>query len=190
VERSLGGHPGLEHALADELDVARDRPREPVVEHGHGDVLDRCVDAERQRGRGRRTQDRRLAHEAQQVGDVAAAGALDVVGVDRPAGDRGHRVLELRRLLEPVGVEAQRQVPRLDVSQHVIDELGVGAVVLVDLEPQRARVDQRVEVPVLGRPRPRLHPDVQRPALEPGQRPLHRERRLLEPRRDQRGHAG
>ena len=73
VERPLGGHPRLEHALADELEVARHRPRQPVVEHGHRDVLDRGVDAERQRRRGRRAQDRRLAHEAEQVGHVAAA---------------------------------------------------------------------------------------------------------------------
>ena len=90
---------------------------------------------------------------------MAAPAALDVVGVDRPAGDRRHRVLELRGLLEPVGVEAQRQVARVDVPQDVIDELGVRAVVLVDLEPQRSGVDQRVQVAVLGRPRARLHPE-------------------------------
>ena len=92
-------------ALADELDVARHGPRQPVVEHGHRDVLGGRVDAERQRRRGRRAQDRRLAHEADEVGHVAAAGALDVVGVDGPAGDRGDRVLELGGLVQPVGVE-------------------------------------------------------------------------------------
>ena len=52
----------------------------------------------------------RLADQPEQVGEVAAAGPLDVVGVDRPAADRGDGVLELRRLVEAVGVEADRDV--------------------------------------------------------------------------------
>ena len=41
---------------------------------------------------------------------MAAAGALDVVGVDRPARDGGDRVLELGRLVQAVGVERHRDV--------------------------------------------------------------------------------
>ena len=59
-----------------------------------------------------------------QVGDVAAAGALDVVGVDGPAGDRGDRVLELARTRSARRCGARRDVVRVGVAQDVIDELG------------------------------------------------------------------
>ena len=49
----------------------------------------------------------------EQVGDVAAARAFDVVGVDRPAGDRRDRVLELGGLVQAVGVQADRDVVRV-----------------------------------------------------------------------------
>ena len=48
---------------------------------------------------------------------MPAAGPLHVVGVDRPAGDRRDRVLELGALVEPVGVEADRHVARVGVAQ-------------------------------------------------------------------------
>ena len=69
VERALRSHPRLEHALADQLEVARDRPREPVVEHRHRHVLDRRVDpngnvgvVDEQRIDGSRTRPRRSGH--------------------------------------------------------------------------------------------------------------------------------
>ena len=65
---------------------------------------------------------------------MSAAGALDVVGVDGSAGDRRDGVLELSGLVEPVGVERDRDVVRVRVAQDAVDELRVGAVVLVDLE--------------------------------------------------------
>ena len=58
-----------------------------------------------------------LADEAEQVRHVAAAAALDVVGVDGPPGDRGDRVLELGRLVEPVGVERDGHVVRVGESR-------------------------------------------------------------------------
>ena len=70
---------------------------------------------------------------------MPAAGALDVIGVDGPAGDRGDRVLQLGRLVQPVGVERDRHVVRVGEAQDVVDQLGVGAVVLVDLEAARRR---------------------------------------------------
>ena len=78
---------------------------------------------------------------------MAAAAPLDVVGVDRPAGDGGDRVLELGRLVQAVGVEGDRDVVGLGEAQDVVHELGVGAVVLVDLEAARAGIEQRLEEP-------------------------------------------
>ena len=54
-----------------------------------------------------------------QVRHVAAAAALDVVGVDGPAGDRGDRVLELGDLVQAVGVERDRDVVRVGEPQDV-----------------------------------------------------------------------
>ena len=122
-------------------------------------------------------------------GTCPPPGPLHVVRVDRPPGDRGDRVLELGALVEPVGVEADRHVALVRVAQDAVDEVRVGAVVLVDLEPDGARLDQRVEVPLVERPRTGLHADVDRPRLHPGEDPLHRERRLLEARGDERRDA-
>ena len=190
VERSLRGRPRLERPLQHEEEVARHVPRQPVVEHRHGDVLDRRVDPERQRRGRRRADDRRLADQAQQVRHVPASGPLDVVGVDRAPGDRGDRVLELRRLVEPVRMERHGQVAGVGVAQDRVDQLGVRPVVLVDLEPHGACLHERVEVALVRRPGARLHAEVDRPGLEPRHDPLHRERRLLEPGGDERGDAG
>ena len=93
----------------------------------------------------------RLADQPDEVRDVAAAGALDVVGVDRAAGDGRHRVLELRGLVEPVGVEADRDVVRVGEVERGVDELRVRAVVLVDLEADGARLEERLQAPVVRR---------------------------------------
>ncbi len=95
---------------------------------------------------------------------MTAAAPLDVVGVDRPAGDGRDRVLELGRLVEAVGVEGDRDVVGLGEAQDVVDELGVGAVVLVDLEAARAGIEQRLERAVVLGPGAGLEPDVDRPA--------------------------
>ena len=166
-----------------------DRERRAVVEDDHRDAFGRRVDPERDRRRRRRAQDVRLAHEAQQVREVAAATPLDVIGVDGPAGDRGDGVLELGRLVEPVGVERDGHVVRIGEAEDVVDQRGIGAVVLVDLEAARAGVEQRVERSVVLDPRAGLEADVDGPAVEAGERPLHRPRRLLEAGRDERRHA-
>ena len=54
-----------------------------------------------------------------QVGHVAAARALDVVRMDRPAVDRGDGVLELRRLVQAIGVERDGDLMRVGEAQHV-----------------------------------------------------------------------
>jgi len=111
------------------------------------------VHAERDRRRRGRADDRCLADETKQVGDVAATRPFDVVRVDSAAGDRGDRVLELRRLVEAVGVERDRDPAGVGEREPGIDQLRVRPEVLVDLQPDRARLDERLEVrrPPIGR---------------------------------------
>ena len=97
---------------------------------------------------------------------MPAAAPLDVIGVDRPPGDRRDRVLQLGRLVQAVGVERDADVVRIGEAQDVVDQLGVGAVVLVDLEAAGAGVQERVERPVVLGARARLQADVERPAGE------------------------
>ena len=85
----------------------------------------------------------RLADQSQEIGNVAAARALHVVGVDGPPGDGRDGVLELGRLVEPVGVERHGHVVTVGVAQRVIDDVRVRAVVLVDLEPASRRRRRR-----------------------------------------------
>ena len=96
-----------------------------------------------------------LADEAQQVRGVAAAGALDVVGVDGPAGDRGDRVLELARLVEAVGVERHRDV--VGVGERSARSMSSGYAPLSSwtLKPDGARLDERIEVSLVGSSRAR-----------------------------------
>ena len=175
----------------DERHVRRRPPNDaPWLRTIIGTLLGRRVDPERHGRRRRRAQDVRLADEPEQVRHVAAAAALDVIGVDGPAGDRGDRVLELGRLVQAVGVERDGDVVGVGEAQDVVDQLGVGAVVLVDLEAARAGVEERLE----RARRPRIRAPAWRPMLtgqpsRPGERPLHRPRRLLEAGRDERRDA-
>jgi hypothetical protein len=79
-----------------------------VIEDDHRHVLGGRVYPERDRGRRRRADDVGFADETEEVRRVTAAGALDVIGVDRSTGDRGDRVLELGGLVQAVGVECDR----------------------------------------------------------------------------------
>ena len=125
VQRSLGGHRSRVSPLARGRLVLRQRRVPLVDQQDHVDVLGG--------GRAARTGRVGVVEEhtmlasrtsPEQVGDVSAAGALDVVRVDRPAGDRGHRVLELAGLVQPVGVQADRDVVRLGHAERRVDDLG------------------------------------------------------------------
>ena len=123
VQRPLRGHRRRVHPLANELDVLGDRERRAVVEDDHRELLGGGVDAPRHGRRRRGADDVRLADETDDVGHVAAAAALDVVGVDGPAVDRRDGVLELGALVQPVGVERDAHVVGVGVAQGVVDEL-------------------------------------------------------------------
>ena len=85
----------------------------------------------------------------------------------------------------------QRQVARVDVAQHLVDQLRVRPVVLVDLEARARRSSTSASRwPSSIARAPACMPTLSGQRLEPGEHPLHRERRLLEARRDQRRDAG
>ena len=89
----------------------------------------------------------------------------------------------------PSVCSATADVVGLGEAQRVVDERRVGAVVLVDLEPARPGVEERLERPVVLGAGAGLEADVERPVGGRGERPGHRRRRLLEAGRDQRGDA-
>ena len=53
---------------------------------------------------------------------MTAAAALDVIRVDRPAGDRRDRVLELGRFVQPVGVQGNLDPFVLTTTPAVVTE--------------------------------------------------------------------
>ena len=88
---------------------------------------------------GRARQDVRDAAHLDDVGRVAAAGALGVVRVDRPAGERGDRVVDEAGLVERVGVDRDLHVARLGDREAAVDRRRRGAPVLVQLEARPRR---------------------------------------------------
>ena len=91
---------------------------------------------------------------------MPTAASFHVVGVDGPAGNGGNRVLELGRLVQAVGVQADGHVVRVGEPERGVDQLGRRAVVLVDLEADRAGIEQDLEFRGVHRPGIRLEPDV------------------------------
>ncbi len=67
------------------------------------------------------------------VGRVPAAGALGVEGVDRAAGDRGHRRLEEAGLVEGVGVQRDLEAVLVGRAERRVDRRRGRAPVLVHL---------------------------------------------------------
>ena len=163
-----GRHRGRVDAFADQGDILGHAERRPVVEDDHRDLFGRRVHAERHRRRRRRADDVRLADQPKQVRDVPAAAPFDVVGVDRSPRDGGDCLFELGGFVEPVGVQRDGDVVGIGEAQDMVDELGVRAVVLVDLEAACARIDQRLERRVVLRPGHGLQPDVDRPSATAG----------------------
>ncbi len=110
-----------------------------MADHHHVEVLVERVHGERVRRVGRGRQAVRLAGDSDDVRRVAAAGALRVVGVDRAAADRRHRVLVEAGLVERVGVDLHLHVELVAGAQRGVDHRRHRAPVLVDLQADRAR---------------------------------------------------
>jgi len=124
-----------------ERDVLGDLAIEVVAHHQHVEVLVERVDGVRPGRVGRARQDVELAAHPQDVRGVAAAGALGVIGVDRPAAERGDRVVDVPRLVERVGVDRDLDVLGFGDAKAAVDRRRRGAPVLVELEADRAGAD-------------------------------------------------
>ena len=145
VQQVLGGHGGGPDPGVGELHVRLDLRVEVVAHDHHVDVLLDGVDREGPGGIRRRGQHVRLAREADHVGGVAAAGALDVedvqapvLGVLRPAVllGRGEGVVHEAGLVQGVGVQGDLDPGLLAHVQRRVDHGRRRAPVLVDLEAQ------------------------------------------------------
>src|SRR5690606_2110554 len=79
------------------------------------------------------------------VGSVAAAGALGVVGVDGAVPEGGNGVLDKAALVEGVGVDHHLHVEGIGDAQAVVDGGGGGAPVLVQLQAGGAGEDHLLE---------------------------------------------
>ena len=134
VEDVLGADRLGPDAALGEGHVLGDRPRQVMADHQHVEVLVDRVDGERPGRVGARGQDVGQAGDLDDVRGVAAAGPLGVVGVDRPALDRGDRVLDEPGLVERVGVDGDLDVVLVGHRQAGVDGGGRGAPVLVELQ--------------------------------------------------------
>ena len=147
VQDVLGRDRLLADAALGEGHVLGDARVEVVAHHQHVEVLVHGVDRVGPRRVGGGGKDVRLAAEADDVGRVAAAGPLGVVGVDRAALEGGDRVLDEAGLVQRVGVDRDLDVELVGDVQAVVDGGGRGAPVLVQLQAAGARrdlLDQRL----------------------------------------------
>mmetsp|Transcript_16672 Transcript_16672/g.67230 ORF Transcript_16672/g.67230 Transcript_16672/m.67230 type:complete len:869 (-) Transcript_16672:47-2653(-) len=145
VQDVLGGDGLAADARLGERDVLGDRLVKVVAHHEHVEVLVDRIDREGPRRVRRRRQHVGLAADLDDVGRVAAAGALRVVRVDGARLHRGDRVVDEARLVERVGVDRDGDVVPLGEREARVDRRRRRAPVLVELEPARARLDDGVE---------------------------------------------
>ena len=155
-------------AALGERDVLGHVRVEVVADHQHVEMLVDRVDRERPGRVGRRGQHVRLAADPDDVGRVAAARALGVVGVDRPPGMARDRVLDEAGFVERVGVDGDLDV---DARRRPTDTQSIAAGVVpqsscslsaagagLDLLDQRRPAAEALPLPrkpkFIGRPRP------------------------------------
>ena len=101
---------------------------ERIVGEGHGGV-------------GGAGQHVGLARDADDVGRMAATGALGVVGVNGTAANRGDGVLDAAGFVERVGVKGNLHVVAIGHVECMVDSRRGGAPVLVDLQADGAGLD-------------------------------------------------
>ena len=153
-------------------------------------MLGHHVPAVGDRRRGRGADDVAHAHDREDVRRVAPADALDVVGVDGAPIDGRHRLVQLARLVDAVGVHRDLDVVGVGDGERLVDHARIARVVLVHLEPARARLDlpdQRIGHRAR---RPAEDAQVDRLVLEGLEHPAQVEGRVVvEAARDQGRHA-
>ena len=110
VQDILGGDGLAADAALGEGDVLGDVLVEVVTHHEHVEVLVEGVHRQRSRGVGAAGDDVGLAAHAEDVGGVAAAGALGVVGVDGAPAERRDGVVDVAGFVQGVGVDGDLHV--------------------------------------------------------------------------------
>jgi len=141
VENILGGDGLAADAALGEGDILDDVRIEMVAHHQHVQMLVERVHRVGPRRVGRGRQHVGLAADADDVGRVAAAGALGMEGVDGAALERRDRVLDEARFVERVGVDRDRHVVPVRHRQAIIDGGGGGAPILMQLQAAGAGLD-------------------------------------------------
>ncbi len=115
----LGGNGFLADAALGERQVFGNGRVQVVAHHQHVHVFVQRVDGERARRVGGGGQHVGFAHHLENVGCVATAGALAVVGVNGAALEGGDGVFDKARFIECVGVNRHLHVGLLGNIQAV-----------------------------------------------------------------------
>ena len=121
--------------------ILRDVRVEVVADHQHVEVLLDRVDRVGPGRVGRRWQDVIEGGDPDDVRRVASPGALGVVGVDRPPGDRRQGVLQEAGLVDRVGVERDLDIQLVGHPQGGVDRGRGRSPVLVQLQGAGAGFD-------------------------------------------------
>ena len=119
------------NATLGEGHVLRHVAVEVVADHEHVEVFVQRVHSVRPRRVGAGRQDVGEGGDADDVRGMAAARALGVVGVDRPALEGRDGRFDETRLVEGVGVDRDLDVVLVGDAQRLIDGGGGGAPILV-----------------------------------------------------------
>mmetsp|Transcript_27196 Transcript_27196/g.56243 ORF Transcript_27196/g.56243 Transcript_27196/m.56243 type:complete len:751 (+) Transcript_27196:184-2436(+) len=134
VENVFGGDRfGTDPALG-EGNVLRNARVQVVADHQHVEMLVHGVDGKGPRGVRRAGKDVGFLDDLDDVGGVATAGTLRVVGVDGPSLHCGDAVVDESALVERVGVDRHGNVVLVGKSEAGIDGGGRRPPVLVQLK--------------------------------------------------------
>ena len=145
VQDVLGRDRLLADAAFGEGDVLGDPRVEMVADHQHVEMLVHGVHRVGHGRVGAAGQEIRLAHHAQDVRRMAAAGAFGVEGLQRAAGDGGDGALDEAALVQRVRVDRHLHVQRIGDAQAGVDRLRRGAPILVQLQAAGAGKDHLLD---------------------------------------------
>src|SRR5919109_4945473 len=82
-----------------------------------------------------------VTDDLQDIGRMAATSALAVIGVDGTAGDRRHRLLEMARLVERIGMDKGLDIVLVSDTQAAIDHRWRDSHVLMHFQAARPTGD-------------------------------------------------
>ena len=141
VQDVLGGDGFAPDAALGKGHILGDRLVEVVTDHEHVEMFLERVHGKRPRRVGRRGQNVLFAADLDDIGGVAAAGALGVKGVDGAAFHGLYRVLDKAALVKCIGVDHHLHVHVIGHAQAAVDGAGGGAPILVQFQRAGAALD-------------------------------------------------